>query len=176
MQRLSPFQPSLRSLHHQRRRRSGHHRRLGRLQHPGHHRPQWDLCRTGSGKDVMNGRHLLLPEETETFWLCLGRLSPWRGGPSSETPPTTSCLCWRSSWWDETSHDSQDNCCFHHVFIFSLKIALLLLVRSFTMLELIGELTFVPLFSLAVAKMHFVGFAFEWKYSTSAAISWWMLL
>ncbi|TNM84959.1 hypothetical protein fugu_009137 [Takifugu bimaculatus] len=33
--------------------RRGHHRRLSRLQHPGHHRPEWHLCRADHYSDMV---------------------------------------------------------------------------------------------------------------------------
>lgn len=60
--------PTLRCLHHQRRRRSRHDRRLGCLQHPGHHRPEWDLCRTGRPQPWPASDVPLLLRANTNFW------------------------------------------------------------------------------------------------------------
>lgn len=61
---LAPFPLTHRCFHHQRRRWRGHHRRLSRLQHPGHHRPEWHICR--AGRTNVNQHACVIPERTAT--------------------------------------------------------------------------------------------------------------
>lgn len=83
-----PLPTTRRRFHHQRGRGRGHHRRLRRLQHPGHHRPERHLCRAGESKrqpahvsspweDWTHTSPLLSPQTITLTWWSLFRDSSY---------------------------------------------------------------------------------------------------